>query len=306
MAIGGAARAEFPKKVGVFEAKVVAINPDKEDYERLTGFTVDADSKQFEYLGEDKETGVDTLRLNVLLEEVSSKQIFPVNFFLKKKVRTNKDDTKTQFINSVGLTTWAESKEAVKPNFTKFDRTFREAYEGEEELYKFLRAWLNGINFFDKTADLTIDMTKLFNGNVKELTDQIKGSNAGTVMALATIRTVSKDGEDDKEFQNVYNREFLQGNRIKNFRLTNYDEARVELLKVKKEEYKAHNLEVKNSGEGKAKYLKDYEDFVLIVSDSEHGVKDFYTFDLLRDYNPDENPVASDSPMADGKDDLPF
>lgn len=307
MAIGGNARAEFPKKVGLFEGKVLAINPDREQYETLTGFKVDDDSKQFDYLGEDKETGVPTLRLNFLVEDVVTKQLFPINFFLKKKVRENKDKTKVQFINSVGLCTWAVSAEDIQPNFIKFERTFREAYEGEEELFKFLRSWLSNINFFDAKADLTIDMNKVFNGNVRELTDQIKGSNATTVLCMATIRTVAKDGEDDKEFQNVYNRDFLPGNRIKNFRLTKYTEEYLGALVDKKKANKEHNDTVKSSGEGKAKYLKDYEEYALTASDSEHGIKDFYSFDMLKVYDASENPVATDGAMVgENTEKLPF
>jgi len=307
MAIGGNARAEFPKKVGLFEGKVLAINPNREQYESLTGFTVDEESKQFDYLGEDKDTGVPTIRLNFLVEDVVSKQLFPINFFLKKKVRENKDKTKLQFINSVGLCTWAVCAEDVQPSFTKFERTFREAYEGEEELFKFLRSWLSNINFFDAKADLTIDMNKDFNGNVRELTDQIKGSNATTVLCMATIRTVAKDGEDDKEFQNVYNRDFLPGNRIKNFRLTKYTEEYILGLIEKKKANKTHNDGVKASGEGKAKYLKDYEEYALTASDSEHGIKDFYSFDMLKVYDASENPVASDNAfVSENTEKLPF
>ena len=305
MAVGGAIKTEFKKKVGVFEAKVVAINPDRETYQELTGFEVDEASKQFDYLGTDKDDPtIDTVRINVLLEEMTTKQLFPVNFFLKNKVRMDKNGVKTQFINSVGLTTWAVSKEDIKPWFTKFDRTFREAFEGEEELYKFLRAWLSNINFFDKSADLSLDFKKLINGNMRELTEQINGSNAATVLCLATVRLVDKDGEE-KEFQNVYNRDFLAGNRVKNFRLSRYDDAKIEAVKLKKKENEEHNLEVKESGEGKAKYLKDYEEFALSVSDSEHGVKDFYTLEPLKDYEPSENPVAGNNGTAP-EEELPF
>lgn len=300
MAVGGVTKKEFPKKVGVFEGKVIAINPDREQYQDLTGFEVAEDSKQFDYLGEDKD-GVTTSRINVLLEEAGTKQIMPVNFFLKDKVKTNKDGTKTQYINSVGLTTWAASESDIKPWFTKFDRTFREAKEGEEELYKFLRAWLSNINFFDKSADLSLDTKKLLNGNMRELTEQISGTNSTSVLSLATIRTVVKEGEEDKEFQNIYNRDFLPGNRIKNFRLVKYDEAKIKSLKEKKAEYDEHNKEVKSNPDSKAKqkYMKDYEDFVLNISDSEHGVKDFYTFEPLREYDPTENPVHSDAALQD-------
>ena len=48
----------------------------------------------------------------------------------------------------------------------------------------------------------------------------------------------------------------------------------------------------------KSKDLKPYERFVLDVT-GEYGCKDFYILKDIRDYNPEDNLVASDKPIAD-------
>jgi hypothetical protein len=55
---------------------------------------------------------------------------------------------------------------------------------------------------------LEIDWKPLRRGNVKEIKSQIDGEYATSVVALATIKTVEKEGEV-KEYQNVYNKGFL-------------------------------------------------------------------------------------------------
>jgi hypothetical protein len=72
---------EFSKKVGLFEAKVVAINPSAEEYKEILNIELKEDSKALEYLGTSTD-GNTTLRTDVWLEDVKSKDKFKVTFFL--------------------------------------------------------------------------------------------------------------------------------------------------------------------------------------------------------------------------------
>ena len=117
-------------------------------------------------------------------------------------------------------------------------------------------------------------------GNVKDLKDQIDGEYATNVVALATIKTVEKEGEI-KEYQNVYNKAFLPAYALKQFRLIDYSKPDVQ-----------NNLRTK-----KNKDLKVHERFVVNVT-GEYGCRDFYTFKDLRDYNAEDNVVASDSVIS--------
>ena len=89
MNIGGKKREstqlpEFTKKVGLFEAKVIAINPDAEEYKEVVGMELKEDSKALEYLGENQD-GDTKLRVDIWLEEVKNGDKFKVSFFLEDK-----------------------------------------------------------------------------------------------------------------------------------------------------------------------------------------------------------------------------
>jgi len=84
--IGGSKRerketTEFPKKVGLFEASVIAINPTVEQYKDILGIELKEDSKATEYLGESRD-GNATIRISVWLKDVKSGQNFNINYYL--------------------------------------------------------------------------------------------------------------------------------------------------------------------------------------------------------------------------------
>lgn len=274
---------ESSKRVGLFEANVIAINPDVEDYKEILGMELKEDSKATEYLGTSQD-GNTTLRVDIWLEEVKNKEKYKVTFFLENKERENKDATKSQFINSVGACTWAVDANDL-PDWFKA-RECRKAYVGEEDLYNFLRTWLGNLDYRDAETTLQLDWKKMMKGNVKDLKDQIDGEWCTPVVALATIKTVIKDDET-KEYQGVYNRAFLPAYAIKQFRLIDYTKPEVlSGLKTKK-----------------SKDLKPHERFVINVT-GEYGCRDFFILKDLKDYNAEDNLVASDKAISSDGDDF--
>ena len=270
------------KKVGLFEANVIAINPNAEEYKDVLGIELKEDSKAVEYLGTSQD-GNTTLRLDVWLEEVKNKDKFKVTFFLENKEKENKDQTKKQYINTVGVCSWADDVNNLPTWFSS--REYRIAYLGEEDLYNFLRTWLGNLDYRDAETTLQLDWKKLMKGNVKDLKDQIDGEWCTSVVALATIKTVIKE-DDTKEYQGVYNKAFLPAYAIKQFRLVDFNNPSL-----------VSNLRTK-----KSKDLKPHERFVINVN-GEYGCKDFFILKDLRDYNPDDNLVASDKVISeDGAD----
>jgi hypothetical protein len=123
-------------------------------------------------------------------------------------------------------------------------------------------------------------------GNVKELKEQINGEWATNVVAMATINSKETE-EGTKEFQNVYNKAFMPSYSLKAFRLVDYNKSDV-----------VSGLRQKGS-----KDLKPHERFVLNIT-GEYGCKDFYTFQELKEYNADDNLVASDRVIADDDSDF--
>jgi hypothetical protein len=282
MAIEGKIREQkdFTKQVGIFEAEVICINPTAEEYKEILGIELKEDSKSAEYLGESKENNT-YLRLNFWLKNMKTQEIFqsPISFFLEDKQRKNKEDTKLQYINAVGGTTWADDPNNLPEWFVgkDHDKEYRVAYVGEEELYDFLRTWLGKLDYRDKGAILRIEWKKLMKGNVKELQDQIGGEYACNVGVLATVVTRENKEGEIKEYQGIYNKAFLPPYAIKNFRLVDYSDKDV-IAKISAK---------------KPKDQKPYEKFVLKVV-GEYGCKDFYILKDLQEYDPSMNIVSTE------------
>jgi len=286
--IGGKKReitgnSDFGKKVGLFEANVIAVNPTAEEFKDILGMELKEDSKAAEYLGETKD-GNNYLRVDFWLEEVKNKEKFKVSFFLEDKERENKDLTKKQYINSTGLCSWAADENDLADWFTK-GRDYRVAYTGEEDLYNFMRTWLSDLDYRDSNTVLQLEWKKLMRGNVKDLKDQIDGEYSKSIVALATVIVKERDGES-KEYQGIYNKAFLSGYALKQFRLVDYGSKRLQ-------------ADLKNK---KPKDLKSHEKFVVNVT-GEYGCKDHFTFKDLQDYNAEDNLVASDAFISDDGDD---
>jgi hypothetical protein len=273
----------FSKKVGLFEANVIAINPTIEEFKDKLGIELKEDSKAADYLGMSQD-GNKTLRVDIWLEEVKSKDKFKAVFFLENKERENKDGSKKQYINSVGSCSWADDENNLPKWFT--EREVRVANVGEEDLYNFMRTWLGNLDYRDAETTLQLDWSKLMKGNVKDLRDQINGEWCTNVVALATVKTVEKDG-DIKEYQGVYNKGFLPAYTLKQFRLVDFSSSTI----------------LKGLREKKSKDLKPHERFVLNIT-GEYGCKEFYTFKDLAEYNADDNLVASDRVLEEDDSDF--
>lgn len=273
---------ELPKKVGLFEARVIAINPTVEQFKDILGIELAEDSKATEYLGESRD-GNSTVRVSVWLQDVKTNINFNMNFFLEDKERENKDGTKKQYINNLGSCTWASDEDQLPEWFkgkASNQRDYRVAYAGEEEFYEFLRNWIQ-IDYTLPNAELSLNWKKLMRGDMKEISSEIDGDLVGTFVAMATVVTREKDGET-KEYQGVYNRAFLPSYSLKQFKLNDFDDRKkVEQLHSKK-----------------MKDLRIHEKFVVKLT-GEYGCKDYYLFKELQDYDPEMNLVASDKVIAE-------
>jgi len=269
---------EFKKYVGLFEGKVVAINPSIEEFKDILNMELKEDSKQTEYLGKSKD-GNQSLRVDIWLEEIKNQEKFKLVFFLENKEKVSKDGLKKQYINSVGQCTWAEDPNDIPDWFTS--REYRVAFEGEENLFTFLRAWLGNLDLKDAESTLELEWKKLMKGNVKDLRDLIGGELTTNVVALATIKTVEKE-DGAKSYQSVFNKSFLPAYHLKHFRLTDYDNPTL----------------IKSIKDKKPKELKPHERFVKTVT-GEYGCSDFFILKDLKEYDPSDNLVESDKVIAD-------
>ncbi len=247
----------YTKYVGLFTAEVVAVNPNKAELEKLLGTTIDKDP---EYTGSNSQNGAKKVTLSFWLKEETKGCLLNVRFGLEDVVMVSKTG-KTQFINSVGSTSYAEDKSQLPGFFTENGRTVRPAKKGEELLYKFLRDW-TCLPWDDPNTELMLDdWKKLINGNTQELRAAISNYKNQATGALATIRTT----DDGKEYQAVYSYEFLPAYAVKEYL------------------------------NGNKKGYKNIDKFISKVCDREYGCKDYYKLCAFKEYDPTENVVNNTS-----------
>lgn len=266
----------YNKFVGLFNAYVVAVNPSKDELSTILGTTVEKDP---EYTGSNDENGAKRVTLSFWLKEENDGNLFNVRFNLEDTVVVSKTG-KTQFINSIGTTSYVEDKSQLPSFFTANGRDVRQAKKGEELLYKFLRSWLSNLNYEDESTELALDWKKLISGKVTELREAIANFPGQTICALATVRTA----DDGKEYQGVYSYEFLPNYALDCF-----------------------------TGK-KNKNYKAVDKFIEKVTDINYGCKDFYELKPLREYDPSKNVInTTDKPILEEQttqtsvvDDLPF
>lgn len=289
MSVSGKTREnkEFTKQTGFFEGEVVAINPTKDQLSKLLGVEIE---DEIEYTSKEVlENGTEIAKAQVVfyVKDIKTGSIKNLRYFLKDLDRTNtiKEEekgtkvAKKQYINSIGDTSWSDHPSNLPEWFTS--RAYRVAKVGEEELYKFVRSWLNKLDKKDAETTLSFDFKKLMSGNVKELTEQINGEYDETVTALVTVRTVKKDGED-KTYEQVYNKNIMPGFAMKTVRTSTVDQAFIDRAKAL-ERKKRNTL----------------QKFVLEVADGPYKIKDFYTLGELEDYDPSKNPVAGSKVLSE-------
>lgn len=265
---------EFSKKVGLFEANVIAINPTAQEFKDILGIELKEDSTATNYYDDVTKK----LKVNVWLQDVSSDFRTIATFWLEHGEKVNKDGTKKQYINKIGICSWASVEENLPTWFVK--RDYRVSHIGEEEFLGFIRIWLGGFDFSDMNTEIMLDWKKVMVGNLKDLKDQINSEVTQTVGALATVKTRDK-GDGPKSYQNVFTKSFFPGYSIKNMRLVNYNNPDV-----------VRGLTFRKFSE-----LKMHERFVVNVT-SEYGCKDYYNLIDLHDYDPDLNLVESDKVIA--------
>lgn len=269
---------DFVKKVGLFEATVITINPTLKEYEDILGFTPKNDQKEFEYTGISRDNN-SYLRVDVWIKATNSEDKFKIVFFLEDKIRMNKDETKTQYINNIGNCSWAEDAALLPAWFA--GREYREAKNGEEDFYNFLRIWLGGLDYRDDETELQLDWQELMKGDVSSIKEQIGGNFSVPFIPLATIVTKTKEnveGEEETiEYQGIYNRQFMPFYCMKHFKTTDYNDdetiAKIQDMDIKK--------------------MKFHEKFIYNVT-GEYGCNDYYKLSELEEYNKEDNPVNTE------------
>lgn len=280
---------------GFFLGKVLAVNPTKEELADLIGYDLNPDQEDIKYEGK-TDKGDDYVAMSFWMQaDTPQKQWFNARFRIVNKPLISDKSGKTQWVNQTAGSTWVDKQENLPDWFTHFqnknkenvaDKHVREAMQGEANLYTFLRAWLNGVSFFDVDTNVLVDTERMFRNIDKYVRDEYqplidaqieldketdrdkhaalaKNMLTKPVLALACVYTKDTD-EGPKQYQNLY-AEFLGG----------YLQKKV-------------NLAISsNNWMGDDKMKKYYEQVK-----GEHGCKDAYTLTMLQDFNADDHQQA--------------
>lgn len=225
---------EIVRYTGVAPVFVLAVNPSKEELEKLYDTQLE---NAPEYLGEievgEDKHKVKNVRLDFIVKTDAEKCngiefVTKVAFFIRNEYRYNKDQTKVQVIDKYGRTAWVTIEQAkaheipmYKNGPANLDKDYRPAYHGEEELTNFIKAYLNIPNVMkyvnntwvmvDKPEDCEARLESIadyFKGNFKELKEVIALQPNNKVKVLFGVRTT----DDNKQYQAVYNQMFLKNN----------------------------------------------------------------------------------------------
>lgn len=221
--------------VGVAPVFVLATNPDKKGLEEIYNTTIDNAPV---YIGTN-DKGVKTTRVEFIIKtdapmsndiEVITKAVY----FLNKEYRFNRDQSKVQVIDKYGRTAWVTKEELnahAIPMYSNgpanLDKDYRPCYVGEENLTKFIKAYL-GIpevrryvnNQWEtipnpEEAEARLDeptLEKMFNGDFSDLRDIINLQPKNKVKVAFGVRTT----DDGKQYQTIFT-EMVMKNGVRDF-----------------------------------------------------------------------------------------
>lgn len=224
---------EIKNYIGIGSVKVLAVNPNKAELEKLYGRQLE---KEPEYLGKSEINGTEfpQVRINFIVKTdpdaiVNSKidMTTNLNFFLRKTYRFNKDQTKVQVIDKYGRTAWVTKEQCQTHEIpvysngpARIDKDYRPCYDGEEDLTNFIRNYLN-ISDVDRYVDGAWKMASnpddcecrldfienYFKGDFAELKTLAKIRPNNNVKILFGVRSAS----DGRQYQGFYSQMALRG-----------------------------------------------------------------------------------------------
>ena len=231
--------------IGVAPVKILAINPSKQELEKLYNTQLEKDPEYVSIteVGEDKHK-VETVRIDFIVNTVPEKCdnidfMSKVSFFIRNEYRYNRDKTKVQVIDKYGRTAWVTIEQAKKREIPMYsngpanlDADYRPVFVGEEDLTNFLKEYLNipnvmkyvnnkwvmNTNTSDSEARLE-SIKNYFKGDFTELRNAVALQPDNKIKVLFGVKTT----DDNRQFQAVFTQMFLRNN------VTNYSRLDKEL-----------------------------------------------------------------------------
>lgn len=229
---------EFKRYIGVCPVFVKAVNPNKEEHEKLFNTTLE----EAPVYVQDKEDNEGNTYKNVRISIVMQPDIEKIGFemplvtmplFVTNQKQFGAKSGKYQVVDKYGRFAWATEAEIsakeipTNSNGKKADisNDYRIAYVGEEALTKFIRAFLyiSEITVWDNNKQCRVPNTKdkpeececrldvktfekLFKGDFSDIKDILGFQPTNKIKVCLGVRT---DANSGKLFQSVYTKKFI-------------------------------------------------------------------------------------------------
>lgn len=229
---------EFKRYIGVCPVTVKAVNPNKKEFESLFGTTLE-DAPEYVQEKEDNEGNpYKSVRVSIIFKPKDEKMpLITMPFFITSQKNKGRNSGKYQITDKYGRFTWATEEEIKNKEIPTFsngnkasiDKDYRIAYVGEEDLTRFIRAFLNipnptkWNNDTKKYEDITdpkeledcegalstSDIENMLKGDFSSIKDYIAYQPTNIIKVCLGVRTDINSG---KLYQTVYTKMFIPNN----------------------------------------------------------------------------------------------
>ena len=228
----------FKRYIGVCPVFVKAVNPNKEEHEKLFNTTLEEAPVYVQDKEDNNGNSYKNVRISLVLQPDVEKigfemPLVTMPFFITNQKQHGADSGKYQVVDKYGRFAWAAEEESsakeipTNSNGKKADisNDYRIAYVGEEALTKFIRAFLYipEITVWDNNEQCRVPNTKdkpeececrldvetfekLFKGDFSEIKEILGFQPNNKVKVCLGVRT---DADSGKLFQSVYTKKFM-------------------------------------------------------------------------------------------------
>ena len=227
---------EFKRYTGVCPVFIKAINPDKKKNEELFNTEFDSEPVYVESKEDQNGNPYKQARVQLVLEPDTEKAGFEMPLismalFLQNRKYVGSNSGRTQIVDKYGRFAWATEEELASHSIPVYkngpadiDKDYRPAYVGEEDLMKFIKAYLviPSITVWDNNLRKMVpnkkvkpedcecrfdNLDKVFNGDFSEIKSALGFQPTNKIKVLLGVRT---DAESGKLYQAVYTKNFIR------------------------------------------------------------------------------------------------
>lgn len=211
---------EFRYFTGIIPYHVIAINPTMAELHDLGMTHI---SREPVYQRElkfgdgpvTKRAQIDVWLRSLPLKELGGFSVITkLNFQIDHDIFVGKESGKTQYINKYGRTAWGMTPDHLAQAKFFVNHDARPSHKGEEDLHKFLFAWLN-MSYDDKNEkydECRLNADKIINGDYSELKEVVDTAEQYVVQVLTGVYKKEDEEGKVKYYHNVYNKYFMKHN----------------------------------------------------------------------------------------------